>query len=155
MSPLTRRDFVVLGTATAANAAPAPEFLFFSPSEAALVTLIAEQIVPADQDPGATDAAVVHYIDRQLAGQLSQFAPLYREALPAFEPMRKMPFSEQTAFLKSVENKERGQAAARLFSIMIDHTMQGFYGAPSHGGNRDEVSWKMLGIDREMSGGHH
>jgi hypothetical protein len=38
---------------------------------------------------------------------------------------------------------------------MIDHTMLGFYGAPSHGGNRNEVSWKMLGIEHEVSGGCH
>jgi gluconate 2-dehydrogenase gamma chain len=24
--------------------------------------------------------------------------------------------------------------------------MQGFYGDPRHGGNRDRVSWKMLGV---------
>jgi gluconate 2-dehydrogenase gamma chain len=153
MTPISRRNFVAIGAAAAANAAP--EFVFFTPGQAVLVTLIAEQIVPKDQDPGATDAGVVHYIDRQLAGPLSPFAPLYRESLSAFEPMREMPFAAQTEFLKSIEKKERGEAAARLFSVIIDHTMQGFYGDPSHGGNRDEVSWKMLGIDHEMSGGHH
>ena len=153
MTPITRRNFVVIGAAGAANAAT--EFVFFTPDQAALVTLIAEQIVPRDQDPGATDAGVVRYIDRQLAGPLSPFGPLYRESLPAFEPMREMPFAAQTEFLKSVEKKERGEAAARLFTVIVDHTMQGFYGAPSHGGNRDEVSWKMLGIEHEMSGGHH
>jgi gluconate 2-dehydrogenase gamma chain len=152
MSSLTRRGFVAIGTATAASAAS--EFTFFNASQAALVTLIAEQIVPADEDPGATRAGVVYYIDRQLSGPLSRFAPLYRESLAAFEPIREMTFAAQTEFLKSVERKERGEPAARLFAAMIDHTMQGFYGAPLHGGNRDEVSWKMLGIDHEMSGHH-
>jgi gluconate 2-dehydrogenase gamma chain len=154
MNPLTRRDFVVLGAAATASAAPAPEFVFFTAAQAALVTMIAEQIVPADEDPGATGAGVVYYIDRQLTGALSQFAPVYKEGLTAFEPMRNMKFAEQTEFLKSVERRERGNAAARLFSVMIDHTMQGFYGPPLHGGNRGEVSWKMLGIDRQI-GGHH
>jgi len=27
-----------------------------------------------------------------------------------------------------------------------DHTMMGFYGDPRHGGNKDRVSWKMLGV---------
>jgi gluconate 2-dehydrogenase gamma chain len=26
------------------------------------------------------------------------------------------------------------------------HTMQGFYGDPRHGGNRDRASWKMVGL---------
>jgi gluconate 2-dehydrogenase gamma chain len=150
---LTRRGFVAISAGTAAVGATL--FNFFTTSQAELVKMIAEQIIPADEDPGATDAGVVFYIDRQLTGALSPFAPLYRESLAAFEPMREMTFAKQTEFLKSVERKERGDAAARLFTIMIDHTMQGFYGSPSHDGNRNEVSWKMLGIEREMSGGHH
>jgi gluconate 2-dehydrogenase gamma chain len=149
---ITRRGFVVL---SAAAAQAAPEFTFFTASQAALVTIIAEQIVPRDEDPGATDAGVIHYIDRQLAGPLKPFAPLYREGLAAFEPMRGMDFAAQTEFLKSVERKEHGDVAARLFAVLIDHTMQGFYGPPSDGGNRDAVSWKMLGVDHVLLGGHH
>lgn len=149
---ISRRGFVAIGAAAVGAAA---EFTFFTAREAALVAMICEQIVPKDEDPGATDAGVVYYIDRQLAGPLGPFAALYREGLGAFEPMRGMAFAAQTEFLKAVEKKEHGEAAARLFAVMIDHTMQGFYGAPEHGGNRGEVSWKMLGIEREMSGGHH
>ncbi|HVO99077.1 MAG TPA: gluconate 2-dehydrogenase subunit 3 family protein [Bryobacteraceae bacterium] len=148
---MTRRDLIVLGSA-AATAHAAPEFVFFTPAQATLVKLIAEQIIPADEDPGATDAGVVYYIDGQLIGPLAPFAPLYRDALPDFEPMRTMSFSAQTEFLKSIE--KRSDAAARLFAVMVDHTMQGFYGSPADGGNRNQVSWKMLGIEREM-GGHH
>jgi gluconate 2-dehydrogenase gamma chain len=28
--------------------------------------------------------------------------------------------------------------------MLVSHTMEGFYGDPRHGGNRDRVSWKML-----------
>jgi hypothetical protein len=75
--------------------------VFFTPGQAALVTLIAEQIVPKDQDPGATDAAVVYYIDRQLAG------PLYRELLSAFEPMREttIPCKASTALLRTGQSR--------------------------------------------------
>jgi hypothetical protein len=30
--------------------------------------------------------------------------------------------------------------------MVITHTMQGFYGDARHDGNRDAVSWRMLGI---------
>ena len=30
--------------------------------------------------------------------------------------------------------------------MVIAHTMQGFYGDARHNGNRDAVSWRMLGI---------
>jgi len=29
---------------------------------------------------------------------------------------------------------------------VVSHTMQGYYGDPRHGGNRDAVSWTMLGV---------
>ena len=30
--------------------------------------------------------------------------------------------------------------------IGASHTMQGFYGSPRHGGNRNAVSWKIPGV---------
>jgi gluconate 2-dehydrogenase gamma chain len=48
---------------------------------------------------------------------------------------------------------EKGQApgdtwnhlsAKEFFGLVLNHTMQSFYGDPRHGGNRERVSWKML-----------
>jgi hypothetical protein len=33
-----------------------------------------------------------------------------------------------------------------FFELVLNHTMQSFYGSPRHGGNRDAVSWRMLGV---------
>ena len=30
--------------------------------------------------------------------------------------------------------------------MVVAHTMQGFYGSPRHGGNREAMSWRMLGV---------
>ncbi len=32
-----------------------------------------------------------------------------------------------------------------FFTLLITHTMEGFYGHPRHGGNRDRAGWRMLG----------
>ena len=37
-------------------------------------------------------------------------------------------------------------SSAHFFGLLVEQTMQGFYGDPRHGGNRDAVSWKMLDI---------
>ena len=37
-------------------------------------------------------------------------------------------------------------SSTKFFGLLVDHTMKGFYGDPRHGGNRDGVSWKMLGV---------
>jgi gluconate 2-dehydrogenase gamma chain len=31
--------------------------------------------------------------------------------------------------------------------LAVDRTMQGFYGAPRHGGNKDYASFKMMKLD--------
>jgi gluconate 2-dehydrogenase gamma chain len=37
-------------------------------------------------------------------------------------------------------------SSSEFFGLVVDHTMQGYYGDPRHGGNRDGMSWKMLGL---------
>ena len=34
-----------------------------------------------------------------------------------------------------------------IFRMMIGHAMQGFYGAPRHGGNKNYMSYKMMELD--------
>jgi gluconate 2-dehydrogenase gamma chain len=60
---------------------------------------------------------------------------MFKKAFPDLPP------EQQTEVLMEVETKD-----AEFFNLIRTHTMQGFYGDPRHGGNRDEVSWKMLGM---------
>ncbi len=32
-----------------------------------------------------------------------------------------------------------------FFTLLLTHTMEGFYGHPRHGGNKDRVGWQVLG----------
>jgi gluconate 2-dehydrogenase gamma chain len=36
--------------------------------------------------------------------------------------------------------------SATFFSALLDITMEGFFGDPIHGGNRDKVGWKLVGF---------
>lgn len=153
---------------TAVSAVPADGrhrgLKFFTADEAQLLEAVCEQIIPADGDPGARDAGVIYYIDRQLKGPLKRFAPHYREglaALAATTDFLKLDFAKQTVFLKSMEAGEVKHAAwtkiapHAFFNMVVDHTMQGFYGSPKHGGNRGEASWKMLSIQKVMRETHN
>src|SRR3954447_6531484 len=126
----------------------ATPLVVFSAGEARIVEALCDQIVPADELPGARQAGVLDFIDRQLAGPLKRFAPRYHAGLAAFRELPDLPSVEQAAVLLSL----KGDAAA-FFQLVVDHTMQGFYGSPEHGGNRDEASWKMLDV-QDMMGGH-
>ncbi len=129
----------------------AAEMKFFSPEEAKWIAAIMNQIVPADDRPGAVEAGCLHYLDRQLGSALKRFVIPYRSGLKAFqlkEPkFLEMSSSQQIEALQKMDREP-------FFEMLVDHTMQGFYGSPEHGGNRDEASWKMMGIEKYMGGGH-
>lgn len=141
------------------SATPAPGFRVLDARQVATLEAIAEQIVPADADPGARDAGVVHYIDRVLAGEQRAKRPLYTAGLAgADETARAMfgrdfarlEFGRQTAVLKAIEQGQ-GEAwkkfsSAQFFSVVWTHVLEGFYGPPEHGGNKNYASWKMVGF---------
>src|SRR5512140_1592115 len=72
------------GSAISCSAEKSP-WRFFSLAEARTLEAVCEQIVPADTDPGALQAGVAHYIDRQLMGFLRQHRDLYRQGLAALD----------------------------------------------------------------------
>jgi hypothetical protein len=39
--------------------------------------------------------------------------------------------------------------------MILDHTKQGFYGHPIHGGNAGYVSWRMFGVDAPSNVGRN
>jgi len=39
------------------------------------------------------------------------------------------------------------QQNKKFFELVRSHTLEGYYGTPRHGGNRDAASWLMLGLD--------
>src|SRR5580704_16650663 len=53
------------------------EFRFFNPAQAAAIEAVTDQIIPADEQPGAKLAGVVHYIDLVLTSDLKDFRPAY------------------------------------------------------------------------------
>jgi gluconate 2-dehydrogenase gamma chain len=123
---------------------------WLSVQEGALLNALCERIVPTDATPGAAWAGGVNYIDRQLGGPYRALRARYREGLQSLEQacraahgkgFLELPPAQQTAFLQSLKGND-----AAFFRVVIDHVMQSYYGDPRHGGNRDAVSWRMLGV---------
>lgn len=162
---LSRRGFVAAGALAGAlpvRQARAHQPVLFSERHVELATALADAIVPPDDEfPGAGEAGFVQYLDRQLAGPLERFSPLYRLGLLALDETAQrlagkgfleLTAEERTGLLEKVESGEAEGpewpefAAQVFFRSAIDHVMQSYYGSPEHGGNRDMASWKMLGI---------
>ena len=135
---------------------------FLTNEEAKTLIAFAEQIIPADKDPGATDANVINFIDKQLVNHYSRFQNDYRTGIHALEQsantLHNKAFYELDAEnqLTFMEQMEQGQLPEKhwqeinqkqFFNMLLDHSMQGFYGSPRHGGNKDYVSYKMIELD--------
>ncbi|MFB3922048.1 MAG: gluconate 2-dehydrogenase subunit 3 family protein [Terriglobia bacterium] len=166
MRKLNRRKFMqIAATAAVAPAASCTKTIspwrFLTLEEARTLGAICEQIVPADKDAGATQAGVVNFIDRQLVGYLRRHQRAYREGLIGVDQsslarhggkFADLPAEKQLAVLTALEKGEaagevwKRSSAKAFFDLVVNHTMQGFYGDPRHGGNRDGVSWKMLDL---------
>jgi gluconate 2-dehydrogenase gamma chain len=114
---------------------------------------VAERFIPADRDPGARDAQVIHFLDRQLTRHYRRHQKAYREGLAALDGKARsahgktfveLDATAQDALLAAMEKGSGDEK--QIFEMWLAHTMQGFYGNPRHGGNRDAVSWRMLGV---------
>ena len=137
-------------------------YYFFTVTEASCVIAICEQIIPADKEPGATDAEVINYIDRELRHIYKQHQKLYRNGIAALQASCKqlkgelfedLPFDEQTALLIDMEKSKlpktnwRDAKQGAFFQTIRKHTIEGFYSNPQHGGNKDHVSFEMMRIE--------
>jgi len=163
---LDRRSFLQISIAAAAAAGlgcgrNGTPWRFFTLDEARTLAAICDQIIPEDQDPGAAWGGVVNYIDRQLCGPLRQLRPTYRAGIAGVDQTSGRLYSktfaeidqhQQIELLHALEDGRvpsdawKKVAPEEFFALLIDHTLQGFYGDPRHGGNREGVSWRMLGI---------
>ena len=141
---------------------PKGKWRVLSESEAALVDLVSEQIIPADKFGGASAAGVVNFIDKQLDGPYQSQVQSYHSGLDKLEkscmakykrPFAELQWNEQTELLKALENNKVSkeiwgkQRASDFFRMICDHTMQGYYGSPKHGGNKNYISYKMMGLE--------
>jgi gluconate 2-dehydrogenase gamma chain len=136
-----RRKF--LGTAAAAVSGVAAgcgvrgSYRFFSDAEARALDAMLACIIPSDNDPGAREAGVIHYIDRQLMGRFREYRKTYREGIAGLG---------EAVTEESLHEMERDPKRKPFLDLVVTHAMQGFYGNPRHGGNRDFASWRMLGV---------
>ena len=150
----SRRKFLAAGLAVpiAACGRRRSPWRFFTVEEARTVEAVCSQIIPEDQDPGAVGAGVVHFIDTQLTGFYKPLEKTYRRGIAqidrasidiAGKPFAELPAARQLAVLHRIESDRELKP---FLDLLVAHTMQGFYGDPRHGGNRDRVSWKMVGL---------
>ena len=129
----------------------AGELEFFTAEQAKDVDAICSQIIPTDDSPGAHEAHVVNFIDHTLAKYDMDMQPGFVKALGAFaaEAHKQVPSANHFYELNDAEQKsvmtllEKSEA----FQLLKFATVLGFFSDPKHGGNRDQIGWKLIQFD--------
>src|ERR1700722_9241112 len=132
-----------------------PAFQTLTSAEASEIDSVPSQIVPSTDGPGAHEAGVVYFIDRALSSFDADLRESYRAGMAGVQQKRKdlFPDSASVAALSSAQQIQLIQAieATDFFELLRTHTMYGFLGNPSYGGNRDRIGWKLIGFENRMA----
>ena len=166
-TPVTESTAAATAESTTANTqpartAPAPVvYEQLTADEAGLLEAIADHLIPDDElGPGAVAAGAVVYIDRALGGALSGSRDGYRGGLAAFDrycrasrgaPFRELSHVDQVSALIDVESGAATGSGAgfagssgAFFGMIRSHLLQGTFGDPYYGGNRDFIGWDLI-----------
>jgi len=136
---------------------------FFTAEEAKVVAAACERIFPSDASgPGATEAGVVIYIDRQLGGPYGRDKYRYTkgpwvESVPEHgyqgkenpqETYRKgiKDLGNFTSLSAEEQNKKLAEIErTHFFQLLRAHTIEGMFCDPMHGGNAGLIGWQLIG----------
>lgn len=126
---------------------------------AADLDAITSQIIPSTDGPGAHEAGIVYFIDRALSTFDADLRAAYRTGMAAVHQKRREMFPASTGIaslspdeqMQLIRAVEADPKTSDFFELLRTHTLYGFLGNPSYGGNRDRVGWKLIGFDDRMA----
>jgi gluconate 2-dehydrogenase gamma chain len=131
--------------------------------QARFVDAIAARILPTTDTPGAVEAGAIFYIDRALAGPYRHLISRYAHGLRALNRYAKARFG---ASFEKLSGKQQDSALGDLeagriidlrnseefFELLRSHVLEGVFGEPNYGGNRDMIGWKLVGFPGQQWG---
>lgn len=131
-----------------------PSFAYLDAETAKEIEALTSCILPSDGTPGAREAGVVYFVDRALSTFDASRKELYQQGLADLQTRRAQmfPASKSIATLMSAQQTELLRSIERtdFFQLLRTHTLYGFLGDPSYGGNRNNVGWKVVGFEHKM-----
>jgi gluconate 2-dehydrogenase gamma chain len=131
--------------------------------QARFIDTIAGRILPTTDTPGAIEAGAVFYIDRALAGPYSHLRSRYALGLRVLNQYAKRKFGQffeklsdeqQDSVLNDLESGKIAELrdSEEFFALLRTHVLEGVFGEPSYGGNRDMIGWKLVGFPGQQWG---
>lgn len=121
-------DAAHCGTSTAAKQKGPYQFVFFTPEEVALVDMLMEKIIPADDhSPGAHEARVVEFADLMISESASYVQEDWRNAIRLVASELKQGSAE--AWLEAASQQEHDPQTVLdlFFRTLKQMTINGYY----------------------------
>ncbi len=159
----TRRSFLhnsATGLGSVWLAAHWPAFLsaqqpqkleFFTPAQAAEVDAICAQIIPTDSTPGAREARCLNFVDHFLVTYGKAYQPVYTRGLQDLEAQVVVLVPGATRFSALTSEQQIKVLTAiektPFFNQIRTDTITGMFADPKHGGNYNQVGWKLIGYN--------
>jgi gluconate 2-dehydrogenase gamma chain len=115
------------------------------------------RIIPTDDDPGATEANVVNYIDAQLSmPHFKSFRHTFSDGLKELDRLASggtfvsLPAAKQDQILTRMERgvrMGRRRSSRQFFRLLLTFSLEGYLSDPVYGGNRDQAGWRFIGFE--------
>jgi len=121
-----------------------------SQDEAAELEAIAARILPSDETPGAREAGVIYFMDNVLGEERGEALPAVRKGLSDLQAVANARFGNSILGNLSDANLDTllGEIEESSFFATVRYlTIAGMFAAPVHGGNQDEIGWRLIGFE--------
>jgi gluconate 2-dehydrogenase gamma chain len=125
---------------------------------AVVLEAAAARILPSDDGPGAREARVGRFLERQLAGDLAELQPAFAQLARLIDLWAQkssgmafvaLPAEAQDRVLAQLAGGQipaRGLPQEVLFRALHGLVLEGFLSDPVHGGNDGMIGWRSIGF---------
>jgi len=124
-----------------------------------ILEAVVDRMIPEDDWPSATSNGVLANLERRADEDHDTWADLIAPGLYALDAealarhqqsFSALPVEEQDGLLRDVEHERLREFAAvpqkLFFSTLLSLAIEGYYGSPGAGSNREGKSWDMIGF---------
>jgi gluconate 2-dehydrogenase gamma chain len=139
----------------AAASGELPRLAFFTAEQGAEIEAMAAQIIPTDETPGAREARCLYFIDKVLTTFARNSQPVYVQGLKDLQAKTEQLYPSAGKF-SALTSEQQIKTLTEIektpfFNMVRTHTVIGFFARPVHGGNHDEIGWKLIGYNGSLN----
>jgi choline dehydrogenase-like flavoprotein len=140
---------------------------YFSSEILPILEAVANRMIPEDAWPSATEGGVLTYLERRAGEDHATWMDLIEPGLLALDvqslaihgqSFTELSATEKDSLLHDAQHdrvRNWPVSSKRFFDTLLSLVIEGYYGTPEAGGNREGKSWDMIGFRPGFVSGSH